>query len=391
MVGSGAGTQLQYSPGRIDPTNTAFNTSRKPLAGEFMFNGHHLFVIANHFNSKGGDDPLFGHFQPATRISEVQRHQQAQVEHDFVNAIVTADPNADVVVLGDINDFEFSDTVTILKGTPGILNDLMDTLPQDQRYSYVFEGNSQTLDHILFSNDLFTARPFVYDVVHVNSEFANQASDHEPQVAHITLNDPPAVDAGGPYSVIEGASVTLTATGTDPEGGSLTYAWDLDNNGTFETPGQTAVFSAPANSAPATYTVKVQVTDDGGLTAVDSATVNVTYNFAGFFQPVDNLPMLNAVKAGSGVPVKFSLGGDQGLNIFQSGFPKSTRIACDSAAPMDDIEQTVTAGGSSLSYSANLDQYSYTWKTEKAWAGTCRQLVVVLNDGTTHVANFTFK
>ena len=58
VVGSGAGTQLQYSPGRIDPTNAAFNDSRKPLAAEFTFNGRHLFVIANHFNSKGGDQPL---------------------------------------------------------------------------------------------------------------------------------------------------------------------------------------------------------------------------------------------------------------------------------------------------------------------------------------------
>src|SRR5262249_15260126 len=157
---SGAGTQLQYSPGRIDPTNAAFNTSRKPLAGEFMFNGHHLFMIANHFNSKGGDAPLFGHFQPPTRISEVQRHQQAQVEHDFIDTLVSADPNADVIVVGDLNDFEFSDTVTILKGTPNILNDLMDTLPADQRYSYVFEGNSQTLDHTLFSNHLSNTRPF---------------------------------------------------------------------------------------------------------------------------------------------------------------------------------------------------------------------------------------
>src|SRR5207244_13329213 len=64
------------SPGRIDPNNSAFNTSRKPLAGEFLFNGHHLFVIANHFNSKGGDQPLEGHFQPPTRSSEVQRSEE---------------------------------------------------------------------------------------------------------------------------------------------------------------------------------------------------------------------------------------------------------------------------------------------------------------------------
>jgi predicted extracellular nuclease len=198
VVGSGPSTQLLFSPGRIEPTNAAFNSSRKPLAGEFVFRGHHLFVIANHFNSKGGDDPLFGHIQPPVRSSEAQRHQQAQIEHDFINTIVAADPTADVVVMGDINDFEFSDTVTILKGT--ILHDLMDTLPANERYSYVFEGNSQTLDHILFSNDLFDTRPRSYDVVHVNSEFADQASDHEPQVARITFV-PLACDADGDQDV----------------------------------------------------------------------------------------------------------------------------------------------------------------------------------------------
>ena len=65
-------------------------------------------MIANHFNSKGGDEPLFGRFQPPTRRSEAQRHQQAQIVHDFVAADPAADPNANVVVLGDLNDFEFS-------------------------------------------------------------------------------------------------------------------------------------------------------------------------------------------------------------------------------------------------------------------------------------------
>src|ERR671922_17222 len=265
------GPELSFSPGRIDPSNSAWTTSRKPLAGEFMFNGHHLFVIANHFNSKGGDQPLEGHFQPPTRSSEVQRHQQAQIVHDFVASILTADPNANVVVDGDLNDFEFSDTVSILKSS--VLSDLIDTLPQNERYSYVFEGNSQTLDHILTS-DALLARPFAYDVVHVNSEFADQASDHEPSAVKITLNDPPTASAGGPYSVAEGSSVVLSASGSDPEGGPLSYAWDLDDDGTFETPGQTATFSA--DDGPATPTVKVQVTDNGGLTDVAQATVQVT-------------------------------------------------------------------------------------------------------------------
>jgi predicted extracellular nuclease len=271
VVGSGAGTQLLFSPGRIDPGNTAWNSSRKPLAGEFTFNGHRLFVIANHFNSKGGDQPLEGRFQPPTRGSEVQRHQQAQIVHDFVASIEAADSNANVVVDGDLNDFEFSDTVQILEN--GVLTDLMDTLPQNQRYSYVFEGNSQTLDHILIGGGLLS-RAFVFDPVHVNAEFAVQASDHDPSVVRITLNDPPSADAGGPYSVAEGNSVTLTGSGADPEGGSVTYAWDLDGNGTFEAPGQSVSYFAA--DGPAAPTVKVQVTDGLGASSVGQATVNIT-------------------------------------------------------------------------------------------------------------------
>ena len=88
-------------------------------------------------------------------------------------------------------------------------------------------------------------------------------------------NQPPTVDAGGPYSVDEGSSVSVSATGSDPDGGALTYAWDLDDDGTFETPGQTATFSAAAIDGPATQTIGVQATDPGGLSATATATVDI--------------------------------------------------------------------------------------------------------------------
>jgi probable HAF family extracellular repeat protein len=94
-------------------------------------------------------------------------------------------------------------------------------------------------------------------------------------VTGFVTNQPPTTDAGGPYSVDEGASVTVTATGNDPEGGALVYAWDLDNDGTFETSGQSATFSAAGLNGPSSHTIAVQVTDDGGLTATDQATVYV--------------------------------------------------------------------------------------------------------------------
>jgi predicted extracellular nuclease len=301
VVGAGADTHLSFSPGRIDPANPAFNASRKPLAGEFTYNGHHLFVIANHFNSKGGDDPLFGHGQPPTLVTETQRSQQATVVHDFVAGLEAADPDAAVMVLGDLNDFEFSPPLATLKA--GVLHALIETLPQDERYTYDFEGNSQALDHILLSDPLF-GQPFAYDAVHVNAEFAVQASDHDPQVVRITL---------GPL-----------------------------------------------------------------------------FDFTGFLPPVENLPARNPARAGVAVPVRFSLNGFKGLDVLADGFPRSQPIACDSGAPAGTGQATEPAPSSGLRYDPRTDTYVYVWKTERSWAGTCRQLIVKLDDGSVHRANFQF-
>ncbi len=202
VVSGMMGPELSFSPGRVDPNNAAWSASRKPLAGEFTFNGRKIFVIGNHFNSKGGDDPLFGHIQPPVLSSEVKRLQQAQIVHDFVNSILALDSNASVVVLGDLNDFEFSNPLTTLKGT--ILHALVESLPQSERYSYVFDGNSQELDHILASDGLVTNTPFEYDVVHLHSEFAVRVSDHDPSLVRFTftptaieLTDFSATDMGG--------------------------------------------------------------------------------------------------------------------------------------------------------------------------------------------------
>jgi predicted extracellular nuclease len=190
VVSHPSGPRLSFSPGRVDPQDPAFADTRKSLAGEFRLHGKKVFVVANHFSSKTADDPLFGRVQPPIRASELARHGQARVVNDFVDQLVAADPQANVIVLGDINDFEFSQTVELLEG--GVLTTLMDTLAKPERYSYVFEGNSQVLDQILVSNPLLRSFPVDYDPVHVNAEFADQASDHDPQVARLDLRGSPS-------------------------------------------------------------------------------------------------------------------------------------------------------------------------------------------------------
>jgi len=171
---------LTLSPGRVDPTSEAFDDSRKPLAGEFTFRGRTVIVIANHFASKGGDQGLTSQYQPPTRGSETQRHLQAKAVHDFTAKVLETQKNADVVVLGDINDFEFSETTELLEGK-GVLWSAIKSLPRSERYSYVYQGNSQTLDQILVSPSIRRGA-FTYDSVHINAEFHDQISDHDPQV-----------------------------------------------------------------------------------------------------------------------------------------------------------------------------------------------------------------
>jgi hypothetical protein len=191
------GPEVSASPGRLIDTDIsngdAFNNSRKPLVGEFLFNGETVFVIGNHFNSKGGDQPLFGRFQPPTLSSETQRLQQAEIVNNFVENILATDPNANVAVVGDLNDFQFSPPIQTLEDDD--LNNLIETLPLNEQYTYVFEGNSQVLDHILVSDNLLgdAAEAAEIDVVHSNAEFADQVSDHDPLVSRFDLDIPNGV------------------------------------------------------------------------------------------------------------------------------------------------------------------------------------------------------
>ncbi|WP_440117321.1 S-layer homology domain-containing protein [Paenibacillus sp. QZ-Y1] len=185
---------LSVNPGRIAPGDEAFASSRKPVAAEFEFNGERVVVIANHFNSKGGDLKPFGSIQPATRSSEIQRAKQAALVNSFVKELLNKDPDVNVAVLGDFNDFQFSKTLDIVAGQE--LTNLVDQLPEEKRYSYIYDGNSQTLDHILVSKNV--ADSVAIEVVHVNADFETadgRVSDHDPLLAQLSIGD--IVEDGG--------------------------------------------------------------------------------------------------------------------------------------------------------------------------------------------------
>ncbi|MBW4674418.1 MAG: SdiA-regulated domain-containing protein [Desmonostoc geniculatum HA4340-LM1] len=280
---------VSNSPGLIDPTNSAFNASRKPLVGEFTFKGQTVYVIGNHFNSKGGDQPLFGVNQPPTLTSETQRQQQATLVKNFVQSILAIDPNANVVVAGDLNDFEFSNPLTTLESAG--LTSLIETLPANERYTYNFEGNAQTLDHILVSSNLLNKLDG-YDVVHINSEFADQDSDHDPSVARFNLpaNQAPTA-VNDTVSIAEDATTanfyaTLLSNDTDPDAGDLKNIIAVNTTGTqgtvlFDQNTQNLTYTASSfnylsQGQTATDSFSYAIADSQGLQSTAIVNVSVT-------------------------------------------------------------------------------------------------------------------
>ena len=185
---------------------------------------------------------------------------------------------------------------------------------------------------------------------------------------------------------------TLSVDGSassDPDGSVVKYLWEFGDGGSATGPRATHTYGSAG-----TYRVSLATQDDRGRWTVTTGTSTVdipVYEFTGFFAPVDNQPVVNTTKAGSAVPVKFAIGGGFGLGVLAAGSPASTKVDCASGVSQDEIEQTVTAGGSSLQYDATTGRYTYVWKTQGTWAGSCRRFTLTLADGSVHAAMFRFR
>ena len=175
---------LVLNPGVIEPAN--FTDTRKPVAAEFEFKGERVVVIGTHLNSKGGDEPLFGKNQPPFLGSEAERLGLATTINEFIQDGLAKNPNLNVVVAGDMNDFEFTPVMDTLKGDQ--LTNMVDLVPAADRFSYFYQGNNQVLDHILVTNNLVDHTSV--DMIHINANYLasqGRASDHDPVLVQIDL------------------------------------------------------------------------------------------------------------------------------------------------------------------------------------------------------------
>ena len=170
---------------RMGSNDPAFVDSRKPLVAHFVVGDRRVAVINCHFASKVGDEPLFGAVQPPRQISEPRRVAQAIAVRRQASALAAADPRVGIIVLGDLNDFEFSQSLRVLQEGEALEN-LIERVPGAERYTYNYQGNSQTLDHLLWVPGRFRAARVA--IFHRNADFATRAraSDHDPVVAEFT-------------------------------------------------------------------------------------------------------------------------------------------------------------------------------------------------------------
>lgn len=183
-------TIIDEDTGELD---AAFAGSRAPLGANFTFNGETVTVIGNHFTSKIGSENTFSAIQPPTNAGALARAAQAAAVNAYVDQLLAADANAKVVVTGDFNEFQFEEPLEVLtgqldfiggavsEGSEVVLENLTFLLDEDERYSVLFQGNAQQLDHIFSTSNIATGAQI--DVVHTNTTTGFQASDHDPVLA----------------------------------------------------------------------------------------------------------------------------------------------------------------------------------------------------------------
>jgi len=245
---------------------------------------------------------------------------------DWLRTDPTGTGDSDVLIIGDLNAYAMEDPIRILAA--GGYRNLAPAFLGSESYSYVFNGQWGSLDHALASASL-SSQVTGATVWHINAD--------EPNV--------------------------------------------LDYNTNFKSPGQVASLYAPDAFRSSDH--------DPVLVGLE-LTPSLAARFGGFLPPVASPPAVNRVQAGRAIPIKFSLGGDFGLELFAGGYPASRAIPCGGGEPGELIDGD-TPGESGLSYETASDSYTWVWATDRAWRGSCRELVLRFRDGSQVSALFRFR
>lgn len=332
---------LLYKPSRVTPVGTtavlnstafvnggtASPSNRATVAQAFRQPNNAVVVVnVNHFKSKGSGGGCVDLGDGQGNCNTV-RVIAAQALSAWLATDPTGTGEPDVLILGDLNAYAKEDPITTLQSA-GFTN-LVAQFLGDAAYSYVFGGQWGYLDHALASRSLVSQVTGVAEW-HINAD--------EPSV--------------------------------------------LDYNTEFKSAGQlVSLYSAD----------QYRVSDhDPIVVGLNLQPPQVVFDFRGFLSPVMNPPEFNDYLPGAGVSLKFTLGGDRGLNVLAASSPSSRRVACVGDLGASVPEVTTTVGNVGLRYDGGTQTYEYLWKTDRSWGGTCREFRLRLTDGTEATALFRF-
>ena len=336
---------LIYKPARVTPVGVHkildstvdprfIDTRSRPVLAqtfEEVASGARITVAVNHLKSKGSGcadigDPDAGDGQGNCNGT---RTAAAKALVDWLATDPTGSGDRDYLIMGDLNAYAQEDPIDAVKAGPD-------------------------------------------DVAGTADDYTNLIAKYQGTYAHSYVFD-------GQAGYLDHALASPTMVG------QVTGAadWHIDSDEPDVVDYDTS-FKPPAQEA--LYEPNAYRASDHDPVVVGLDLLN--YGFDGFQAPVDNPPTLNAVKAGVGVPVKFELSGNLGLEVL-FGTPTATQFSCDLGAGSDAVEAT-TAGNSGLQYDAATNTYTYVWKTQKAWANQCRTFEITFDDGAYRQALFQF-
>jgi hypothetical protein len=286
-----------------DPTDGSTDAlhDRPPLVlrATFDYDGPNPtagIVVINHLRSFI-DIELLGGAGPRVRA---KRTAQAESVARLLQQLQTGNPGVPVISLGDYNAFQFNDGYTdpiaVLKGqptpdeeivvdaSPDVIDpnyvNLTDSLPPSERYSFIFEGTPQVLDHVLVNT---VAAQYVqrYAIARGNADFPEvpaalfagdptrpeRSSDHDMPVAYFRLADVTAPE-------ISGVPADITRQAEGPGGAVVTFTPPTAED---NTDGALPVTCSPASGSLfpiGTTQVTCTATDASGNSS--SARFNVT-------------------------------------------------------------------------------------------------------------------
>jgi len=173
---------FKMNPMTIATSDWPFSVTRKPLLALFDRDGTQFLVAGLHLTSRGLDSPLFGSVQPIGRLEEKKRISQAEFVNKFLEDFHRKYSEIPIIIAGDFNDDLWSETVAALRGS--IFHDAGVLIDEDERYSYILDGNAIQLDHILISDPGFVRK---FEILHLNSinDHTLQVSDHDPVLVEL--------------------------------------------------------------------------------------------------------------------------------------------------------------------------------------------------------------